>query len=112
MNNSRTLVDSKIAKRMHEICNDSWLKERFARFVVVVHGWHVTSKGFNVHEIEVESMEEAMGRAEEIRKGRDKVFDKCAAVVIPIYNKETIKKPVTGRRLTLMERITGKIKQL
>ena len=107
MNNSRKLVDPKIAQRMHHICEDQWIKEQTARFIVVIHGWFVKCKGFDVHEIEAHDMKEATIKAQELSDEREDDFQHIAFKVIPIYPGETIKKG--PRKLSWKERITGRI---
>jgi len=109
MKNGKTLIDGKIIRRMHEICDDQWLKEKTARFIVVIHGWHVTSNGFNVYEIDADNIEEAEKISEELRLKRESSFDACAAKIIPVFPEETIVK-TQGRKLTWGERLIGRIK--
>lgn len=74
-----------------------------SRFIAVVHGWHVESKGFDVHELEATDLEQAEKEAAWLRNKRDAVFDRCAVVVIEIGENERL-----PRRLTLLERFMGR----
>ncbi|AZL74565.1 hypothetical protein [Pseudomonas oryziphila] len=74
------------------------------RFVAVIHGWHVRSNGFNVHELKATTQEEAEKEACWICSQRDKAFDRCAWVVVEIDGHEHL-----PRRLTWRERVTGRI---
>jgi len=74
-----------------------------SRFIAVVHGWHVESKGFDVHELEASDLEQAEKEAAWLRNKRDAVFDRCAVVVIEIGENEGVK-----RSPTLLERFMGR----
>ena len=73
------------------------------KYIVIVHGWHVYSEGFSVHEIEAESDEKAEEKAcyLEVKETRD--FRKCAHVVVKVDHKL----PPSRRKLKLWERISG-----
>lgn len=75
-----------------------------SRFVAVIHGWHVDSKGFNVHELKAADIAEADKEACWLKHQRDATFDRCAYTVIEIDDTEHL-----PRRLTWRERITGRI---
>ena len=74
------------------------------RFIVVIHGWHVHSNGFNVHQLQANTLEEANKEACWLSGQRDAAFDRCAWVVVEIDDREHL-----PRRLTWRERLTGKI---
>lgn len=74
-----------------------------SRFIAVVHGWHVESKGFDVHELESSDLEQAEKEAAWIKNKREAIFDRCAVVVIEIEENERL-----PRRLTLLERFMGR----
>ena len=75
-----------------------------SRFIAVIHGWHVSSKGFNVHELKSVTQEEAQKEACWLKDQREADFDRCAYVVVEIDDREHL-----PRRLTWRERLTGKI---
>lgn len=75
-----------------------------SRFIAVIHGWHVESKGFDVHELEAGTIEQARMEAAYIKDGRETTFDRCAYVVVEIDDREHL-----PRRLTWRERLTGKV---
>lgn len=75
------------------------------RFVAVIHGWHVHSNGFNVHQLQASTIEEANKEACWLSDQRDAAFDRCAWVVVEIEAHEHL-----PRRLTWRERLTGRIK--
>lgn len=76
-----------------------------SKFIAVIHGWHVHSNGFTVHEIEAEDMTQAVKEAAYLKDQREQPFDACAVKVIQISETESVKKPA---RLTWLERIKGK----
>lgn len=73
------------------------------RFIAVIHGWHVDSKGFDVHELKAETMEDAQKEACWLSSQRDRAFDRCAYLVIEIGQSERL------TRLSWRERLTGKL---
>lgn len=75
-----------------------------SRFIAVVHGWHVSSNGFNVHQLKARRIEDAEQEACWLKHQRDSNFDKCAYVVIEVDDREHL-----ARCLTWRERLTGKI---
>ena len=75
-----------------------------SRYVAVIHGWHVHSNGFNVHELESITMEDAQKEACWLKETRERDFDRCAYVVVTIDDTEFL-----PRRLTWRERLTGKL---
>lgn len=76
-----------------------------SKFIIVIHGWHVSSNGFTVHEVEADSIEEAQKEGALLCYRREKAFDKCAYRVIEIGERQVVK----PRKLTFIERITGRI---
>jgi hypothetical protein len=74
-----------------------------SRFIAVVHGWHVESKGFDVHELEATDLEQAEKEAAWIKAKRESTFDRCAVAVIEIDDIEYL-----PRSLTWRERLTGR----
>ena len=74
-----------------------------SRFIAVVHGWHVSSNGFNVHELESTTYDEADKEAALINHRRSSTFDKCDYDLIEFGNDEII----LPRKLTWKERLTG-----
>ena len=78
-----------------------------SKFIAVIHGWHVHSNGFTVHEFEAENMTQAIKEAEYLKGQRERPFDACAVKVIQISESEFVQKPA---RLTWWERITGIVK--
>ena len=78
-----------------------------SKFIAVIHGWHVHSNGFTVHEFEAEDMTQAIKEAAYLKDQRERPFDACAVKVIQISETEFVQKPA---RLTTWERITGVVK--
>jgi hypothetical protein len=75
-----------------------------SRFIAVIHGWHVESKGFNVHQLQVANAEEAEKEACWLKQQREDTFDRCAYVVVEIDDREHL-----PRRLSWRERLTGRL---
>ncbi|MBM1184156.1 hypothetical protein [Pseudomonas lundensis] len=75
-----------------------------SRFIAVIHGWHVDSKGFDVHQLQAAKADDAEREACWIKEQRDRTFDRCAYVVVEIDDREHL-----PRRLTWRERITGRL---
>jgi len=79
-----------------------------SRFIAVIHGWHVHSNGFNVHQIEAADKQEANEKAAYLTMQRQGKFDECAYVLVEIETEEAIRIP---RKLTWRERLTGRSHQ-
>ncbi|WP_210015106.1 hypothetical protein [Pseudomonas palmensis] len=75
-----------------------------SRFIAVVHGGHVESKGFDVYELTARTARGADDEACLLAARRDAAFDRTAYVVVEIDDRECL-----TRRLTWRERLTGKI---
>lgn len=73
-----------------------------SRFIAVVHGWHVESKGFDVHELKSDNKKDAEREACWLMNERDKKFDRCAYTLLEIEVGDRL-----VRGLTWRERITG-----
>ncbi len=76
-----------------------------SRFIAVIHGWHVHSNGFTVRELKAVNRDQADMEACYLRDQRDRPFDSCAVTVLEIEVGERL-----ARRLTWVERITGRLK--
>ncbi|WP_410480734.1 hypothetical protein ACJ70E_16115 [Pseudomonas plecoglossicida] len=76
-----------------------------SRFIAVVHGWHVESKGFDVRELTASTAQGADDEACLLAARRDAAFDRTAYVVVEVDDREHL-----PRRLTWRERLTGRIK--
>ena len=76
-----------------------------SRFIAVVHGWHVYSNGFNVHELKSSTLDEARKEACWLKGQREADFDRCAYTVVQIDDSEHL-----PRRLTWRERFSGKLR--
>ncbi|WP_041689324.1 hypothetical protein [Enterobacter sp. 638] len=76
-----------------------------SRYIAVIHGWHVSSNGFDVYELSATEKEEAHNEAVLLKHRRESTFDKCAFTVIEIADHERL-----PRNLTLRERLTGRTK--
>ncbi len=76
-----------------------------SRFIAVVHGWHVESKGFDVHELTASTAQGADDEACLLAARRDAPFDRTAYVVVEVDDREHL-----PRRLTWRERLTGRLK--
>lgn len=59
------------------------------RYIAVVHGWHVSSNGFDVHELKATTKDEAHDEAKVITFNRNSTFDKCAYTLVEIEDEET-----------------------
>ena len=75
-----------------------------SRFIAVIHGWHVESKGFDVHELKATTQEEAEKKACWLKCKREAALDRCSWVVVEIEDREHL-----PRRPTWRERLTDKI---
>lgn len=75
-----------------------------SRFIAVIHGWFVSSNGFDVHELKAENKEDAYSEAAVLCHRRSSTFDKTAVTVIEILSSERL-----HRKLTLRERLTGRL---
>ncbi|HFQ5663097.1 hypothetical protein [Enterobacter hormaechei] len=76
-----------------------------ARYIAVIHGWHVHSKGFTVHQLEATCRESAEKDAAYLSSQRKKPFCECAYVVVEVADSETLR---ASRKLTIRERLTGR----
>ncbi|MNE81598.1 hypothetical protein D3C80_1782610 [compost metagenome] len=76
-----------------------------SRFIGVVHGWHVDSKGFDVHQLTATTRVQAEDEALLLAARRDSTFDRTACVVVEVDDCEHL-----PRKLTWRERITGELK--
>lgn len=74
------------------------------RFIAVVHGWFVSSNGFDVHELKAANKCEAFNEAVLLNHKRNSTFDNSAFVIVEIEDTERMK---GSRKLTWRERITG-----
>ena len=74
-----------------------------ARYIAVIHGWHVSSNGFDVHALSATDKESAYSKAVLLKHKRESTFDKCAFTVVEIADHERL-----PRKLTLRERLTGR----
>ena len=79
------------------------------RFIIVLHKHFAgTSEGFECHEVEAESKQAAREKGYALRGKRDRTFSNCHFTVVEVGPNERLKDH-SSRRLTLGERITGKI---
>ena len=62
------------------------------RYIAVVHGWHVSSNGFNVHQLEAKTEEEAHKEAKVLTWNRNSTFDKCDYKLVEIEDSEVYTK--------------------
>lgn len=75
-----------------------------SRFIAVIHGWFVDSNGFDVVELKSSDKDSAYKEAIVLKHNRNSTFDKCAFALVEIQDSE-----ILNRKLTLRERITGKM---
>lgn len=75
-----------------------------SRFIAVIHGWHVESKGFNVYDLEATDRKSADDKACLISARRNDTFDRTAYVVVEVDDREHL-----PRKLSWRERLVGKI---
>lgn len=75
-----------------------------SRFIAVIHGWHVDSNGFDVHQLSATDKKAADDEACLLCARRNRTFDRSAYVVIEVDDREHL-----PRTLTWRERITGEI---
>lgn len=76
-----------------------------ARFIAVIHGWHVHSKGFSVHQLTSPDRDSAEKDAAYLCSQRQKPFCECDYVVVEVADSETL---LESLRLTLRKRLTGR----
>ena len=74
------------------------------RFIAIVHSWFVDSKGFDVITMDVNSKKEADREAAVIYREHNSDFRKAEVLVLELEKGEH-----SPRRLSLWERITGRI---
>lgn len=74
------------------------------RYVIVIHGWHVHSKGFDVHQVDCDDTQRAEQMATYLTFQREQAFDRCAWKVIEIESDTKV-----VRKLTWRERFTGRL---
>lgn len=77
-----------------------------SRFIAVIHGWHVDSNGFDVHQLSATDKNAADDEACLLNARRNRVFDRCAYVVVEVDDREHL-----PRQLTWRERLTGQISE-
>lgn len=77
-----------------------------SRFIAVVHRWHVYSNGFIVEEIEANSEDDARDKADALAHRYNTPFNSSAVHLLHIGDQVVIE----PRRLTVWERISGRIK--
>lgn len=75
-----------------------------ARYIAVIHGWHVYSKGFTTHELEAGNQLSAEQEASWLRDKREKPFETCAVTILEIRDNE-----ILSRKLSWRERLTGRL---
>lgn len=76
-----------------------------SRLIAVIHGWHVHSNGFNVHQLQALRSEDAEQEACWLKHQREATFDRCAYVVVEVDDREHL-----PRRLTWRERFIGQLR--
>jgi hypothetical protein len=75
------------------------------RYIAVIHGWHVQSNGFDVHNLKSTNEDDAYAEALLLMHKRQSTFDKCDFQIIEIGGGEF----AIRRKLTLKERVIGRI---
>lgn len=87
-------------------------REERQKFIIVLHGWFVSSNGFEIHEIEVGNIKEAREKAYALKGKSERTFNKCAVKVIPLADNERVEWPWEREdcyKLSIWERITGRV---
>ncbi|KPB83869.1 hypothetical protein BTW15_01545 [Pseudomonas syringae pv. tomato] len=67
------------------------------RFVIVIHGWHVHSNGFDVHQVDCDDMQRAEQIATYLTSQREQTFDRCAWTVVEIEPDTKVVRALTWR---------------
>ena len=75
------------------------------RFLVVTHEWFVDSKGFDVQEVEADSLAQAITEGIVIQYRKAGAMNHCAFKVVAVEDHERL----ASRKLTWAERLTGKL---
>lgn len=75
-----------------------------SRFIAVIHGWHVDSNGFDVHQLSATDKKAADDETCLLGARRNPVFDRSAYVVVEVDDREHL-----PRKLTWRERFTGRL---
>lgn len=75
-----------------------------SRFIAVIHGWHVDSNGFDVHQLKATNKTAADDEACLLCARRNRTFDRSAYTAVEIDDLEQL-----PRKLSWRERITGKL---
>ena len=73
------------------------------KYLIVLHCWFVSSKGFYEYEIEAESHQEASAKADTLQLKHTGNHQSCARRIIKLERNL----PAVKRKLTWLERITG-----
>lgn len=60
-----------------------------SRFIAVVHGWHVDSNGFNVHQLTATNQKDADDEACLLSARRNATFDRTAYVTVEMTTEST-----------------------
>ena len=80
------------------------------RFIAVVHRWFVHSKGFRVVRLKSTNLKDATDEAALIDYRSSGDFCSSAVRLIKLEAGERLaRKPIPGERLTIRERITGRV---
>jgi hypothetical protein len=74
------------------------------RYLIVVHKWFVNSRGFDVHQFDVDGLEAAQDKAYILERQESNDFQSAAAKVIELREGELLPKRT---KLTWWERLTG-----
>ena len=61
------------------------------RKILVIHGWHVSSNGFDVHDLGNVTMDEAEKTAGHLAYQRNSTFDKTAHEILEVGPYESVK---------------------
>lgn len=81
------------------------------RFIAVVHSWFVYSDGFLVVELEATNRKQADSEAALLYRKHNREFSKADVEVIELRQGEQLRKKIPGERLTMWERIVGRVSE-
>lgn len=76
------------------------------RYIIVLHAWHVDSKGFKIIESNATTRKDAEIQAKVLYADNNRDFNTCAYKIIEISKTERL------RKLSIKERISGKLRKI
>lgn len=80
------------------------------RFLAVVHNWFVHSDGWHVEELGCENREDAEAEAAKLYRRHNRDFSHAEVKVIELQKGEHLpRRKVPGQKLTIWERLVGRV---